>query len=310
MSIRFSCTSCSSSYTVKDELAGKKARCKKCGKVVVIPQVEADDDLDPPDIAFLDEVAVAQAGSASLESDFPPAAVYRDSQTNTPPAMGQMPMRTAPEPFAQQSRRFTSIRDARPVAGAANPKAGRSAVKVAAAGSDPELESNAAKASIGMVILVAMIAIVFVIASGKASDGTAWFAAIAIAIVALVLLFGIAAPATMGGVWITCKMFGHGVPPRLYVRSVGAILTVYFTAFLINLGVGVIVGLLGFAGIPQIIASALALLAQLAVLYVWVRVYDKYFNLGTGGTICAALFSVLLISLIYVPIVLIALSRS
>src|SRR5690348_8880358 len=37
MAIKFQCPKCKTPYSVKDELAGKKATCKKCKQVITIP---------------------------------------------------------------------------------------------------------------------------------------------------------------------------------------------------------------------------------------------------------------------------------
>lgn len=38
MSIRVSCHSCSASFKVKDEYAGKRGKCPQCGNPVVVPE--------------------------------------------------------------------------------------------------------------------------------------------------------------------------------------------------------------------------------------------------------------------------------
>lgn len=38
--IRFSCSKCNHEYRVPDEYAGKRARCKRCKNVNVIPELE------------------------------------------------------------------------------------------------------------------------------------------------------------------------------------------------------------------------------------------------------------------------------
>lgn len=42
--IRFSCSKCNHGYRVPDEYAGKKAFCKKCKNVNVIPELEPEFD--------------------------------------------------------------------------------------------------------------------------------------------------------------------------------------------------------------------------------------------------------------------------
>ncbi len=44
--IEFSCPSCSKTHRVKDEFAGKKAKCKECGSAMPIPAADA-----PPSVA-------------------------------------------------------------------------------------------------------------------------------------------------------------------------------------------------------------------------------------------------------------------
>lgn len=44
--IQFSCSKCKHEYKVPDEYAGKKARCKKCKNVNVIPKEGQTDEID------------------------------------------------------------------------------------------------------------------------------------------------------------------------------------------------------------------------------------------------------------------------
>ena len=37
MTIKFQCQSCSAAYSVKDSMAHKRGKCKKCGQVMTIP---------------------------------------------------------------------------------------------------------------------------------------------------------------------------------------------------------------------------------------------------------------------------------
>lgn len=55
--IEFSCPSCSKKYRVKDEVAGKKARCKECGATMPISDVRAE---DAPDLASAETVLPAE----------------------------------------------------------------------------------------------------------------------------------------------------------------------------------------------------------------------------------------------------------
>lgn len=57
MSISFRCPACGKSFSVGDELAGKKARCKQCGGAMVIPAQAATKTAPPPpdDLYGLDD---------------------------------------------------------------------------------------------------------------------------------------------------------------------------------------------------------------------------------------------------------------
>jgi predicted Zn finger-like uncharacterized protein len=41
--IDFQCPECKSSFRTKDEFAGKKAKCRNCGSLILIPEIEASD---------------------------------------------------------------------------------------------------------------------------------------------------------------------------------------------------------------------------------------------------------------------------
>ncbi|MCA9124470.1 MAG: hypothetical protein H6822_25305 [Planctomycetaceae bacterium] len=101
MPIQFACPGCGKDYNVKDELAGKKAKCK-CGAVMPIPDpaaaavIETDplfadapagDDLFGNDLfgESLPTGAAAQNGGSLFDEEFPSAG----------------PMPTAPNPYQQ-----------------------------------------------------------------------------------------------------------------------------------------------------------------------------------------------------------------
>jgi len=52
MSIQVTCDGCFTDYKLKDELAGKKVRCKECGAVMKVPALEVDDLEDADDLEF------------------------------------------------------------------------------------------------------------------------------------------------------------------------------------------------------------------------------------------------------------------
>src|ERR1700722_6760511 len=84
--IAFSCTGCATSFSVKDELAGKKTKCPKCGVSLLVPVASGAGP--PPFVAipgasveatgFLDKpyherqlIAIVPGGAAESQSDQP-----------------------------------------------------------------------------------------------------------------------------------------------------------------------------------------------------------------------------------------------
>lgn len=214
-----------------------------------------------------------------------------------------MPMRPAgsADSVDTPQRRFTSIRDARPgTAGGAH--AARMVASSPAGDRDPALERDAARASVGFLILVAIIAIAFVVASGKTSDAGAWGFALFFGMIVIVMVFAVAAPATMGGVWCACKMSAMGVPGRLYLRSVGAVLSSYFLSAIVGVVGALVIGGLLAVGLPPLLSLPINLIVLVINIYIIFYVYSKYFSLGVGGTIVAGLISVLLAGAIMLPV--------
>ena len=65
MSISVKCNGCGKTFTVKDEFAGKKGKCKSCGSVIAIPKPEVAQDTY--DLAEDDIADVAAAGRAEIQ---------------------------------------------------------------------------------------------------------------------------------------------------------------------------------------------------------------------------------------------------
>jgi dienelactone hydrolase len=87
MSLTVSCPGCGREYRVKDELAGKKIRCKDCDTVVVIPQADADDlGFDDDDLADA-ESAPALSPPSRKKSAAKKPAKKRKSSGGMSPAM-------------------------------------------------------------------------------------------------------------------------------------------------------------------------------------------------------------------------------
>ena len=62
MTISTSCPGCKSKYTVADSMAGKKAKCKKCGAILAIPKAD-----DPVLTETSEPVLADLAGSSPLD---------------------------------------------------------------------------------------------------------------------------------------------------------------------------------------------------------------------------------------------------
>lgn len=67
--IEFSCQSCHKHYQVKDELAGKTAKCKQCGNVLQVPLPAAASEPDEYGIAGGASAAPADSGAAGPASE-------------------------------------------------------------------------------------------------------------------------------------------------------------------------------------------------------------------------------------------------
>ena len=80
--ITFSCETCGKSFTVADELAGRKAKCKACGSAIVVPDPQAADDF---------EVSDWLAGADLPSAPTPPE---RKKKSRTTPRKEKPPVRT------------------------------------------------------------------------------------------------------------------------------------------------------------------------------------------------------------------------
>jgi DNA-directed RNA polymerase subunit RPC12/RpoP len=68
MAIRFTCSHCSRSLTVKDELAGKRGRCPYCKQVIVVPASRATAPVRDPRKPDAESLALAALGLSSSET--------------------------------------------------------------------------------------------------------------------------------------------------------------------------------------------------------------------------------------------------
>ena len=105
MSIAFNCAACGKSYHVKEELAGKKAKCK-CGNVFVVPnESTAEDDI----LGFKEEVAAHKPPPVR-----PPPAVATVKHVATPAQVAKpqaaKPRAVAVHPALMESERRGGLR--------------------------------------------------------------------------------------------------------------------------------------------------------------------------------------------------------
>lgn len=90
--IEFACTGCGKTLRVKQEAAGKKARCPQCDSVQVVPAAQDVNGASHP--TPLPHEAVPQAAVTSAIPAEPPAEVPAESVSQPP--IGQAPMPAAP----------------------------------------------------------------------------------------------------------------------------------------------------------------------------------------------------------------------
>ncbi|MDX1968531.1 MAG: CocE/NonD family hydrolase [Planctomycetaceae bacterium] len=69
MALEVECPNCGHPYKVKDELAGRKMRCRECSAVISVPA--ADDDFDLADEELVEEAPKRRARSAGLPAPSP-----------------------------------------------------------------------------------------------------------------------------------------------------------------------------------------------------------------------------------------------
>lgn len=82
MSISITCDQCGKQYNVTEDLAGKRAKCKQCGAVLVIPSAQPAPDADSP---LADLSALVDAEESSPSAPIPrPLATVRRSEPSRP----------------------------------------------------------------------------------------------------------------------------------------------------------------------------------------------------------------------------------
>lgn len=120
MAISVVCSGCQSQYTVPDNLAGKRAKCKKCGAAIQVPAPVSSgeglfDDLDTPALTPLPNPKPQPKPKAAAAAN-----PYADSSLDD--VLGLSAVSTSPSPLAVPTRHAMPVRPA----GAAQPRSGAS----------------------------------------------------------------------------------------------------------------------------------------------------------------------------------------
>src|SRR5262245_66564646 len=90
--ITFTCDSCRKKFTVKDELAGKKAKCPGCGNPLIVPRAAASVAAQARDkAAGLEDSKTISSGAAAAAPDrtLPPKSAGQASQDSVSEEGGQ-----------------------------------------------------------------------------------------------------------------------------------------------------------------------------------------------------------------------------
>ena len=84
MAIRFCCRGCGKAYTVKDEMAGKRAKCRKCGITLIVPAPDTDDLSAMPQ---QEAASVEDTGEEVVQPEKP----KRKPKASPPPVVVSLP---------------------------------------------------------------------------------------------------------------------------------------------------------------------------------------------------------------------------
>jgi hypothetical protein len=226
MAISFNCRGCGASYSVKDEYAGKKTKCKKCGESISIPAPSAG-DLDPPELGFLDTEPSRHAA--------PETAPLYASASNGSSAPARMPMRNEAEyaSHGAPSVAPTVYRGPAPAQVAAGKASTRGPMRRNTAGND-----GISLLVIAMFLLALIVQAISSIVQfpGEPPAGRTFdpdylaaldqvgkpFAYVMLTPFALLIAsFLVLGPAVMLAWFISSKIFRSEMPEGVYMRSVG-----------------------------------------------------------------------------------------
>lgn len=256
--ISFACPGCSARYSVKDEFAGKKTRCKKCNGMIEIPQADTS-DLDPPELGFLEETETRRSdvsNAAPLTSSPVTSQASRAGDSSSGDAsVGGSSIYTAPASLSQSAARMplrkdeggaafapppvphaTTIHNARPGTAAARVSVQTQALSRNNAGAD-----NISGLLILLFLLAGIIGAVIAAVQYPGSaeyvewleknnpDRAAAIQEVGRPIAMLVLLpvsmmvaaFAVLGPAVLLGWFISSKIFRAEMPQGVFMRCVG-----------------------------------------------------------------------------------------
>lgn len=240
MAISFKCGGCAKQYTVKDELAGKRAQCKKCGTVMQIPNVEV-----PVEPALHDDFAVSADPNANTET-------VAGSLINS--AMGTVAGRGASQAGRSSAGRSGISRADEPPPEADYGQPGLESLKhVAQAEQEafdvnggteqyvrrergPATRNRAPMEPFSFILTVAMLALMGYLIYAAAANpitskpytadvlteaGKPWALAASRFGVYIVLTFALMAPLVLGAWYAALKIINVRTPDGFYMRSLG-----------------------------------------------------------------------------------------
>lgn len=259
MPLSVECQECGTKYNVPDKLAGKRAKCKKCGATMSIPEPDApigfapDSEEDP--LAALQDLA-RQSGEAEAAPEPAPAPRRRDTAAGSVAGgrVGGAPAGWTPE---------SVIVERAPSSAASGPSA---------AGSGRWAKTN--RRPLDPDVLAKLLVFFFIAALGAvgfyihqrlsgvapARGVAAWWTWVG---TFLVLCFALVAPLAMIGPAVAAKLFRQILPSGAYLRTV-AVATLPLTLLAV-VALGVVAGVVS----NSLIWTLMAVLVPLTIALSW-----------------------------------------
>ncbi len=306
MSIKLACPECDAPMKVPDEFAGRRAKCRACGKVLRIPgekipaanrveelgaadlepEEEETDGFGSDDFSLLEQLATVDASAAAVPPPDPRAerAARKSRKSAAAPAVAAPAAAHAP----------------RPAPASAIPYRPASASSYGGGGND----SLAGGLIVGFLLMFVVTVIVSIVSNGNAaeakmaeSDGAravyekaGYASAVRTGVIvqkaiALGGYFAVVGPLTLLGAWIGAKLTSGRLGDHPYVRSLGVA-----GAGLIALSAVVLLGAAGVLPAGRAV-NGLALLAFVAAL---AGAVFAVYSLPADKAAAAAAFAVVL----------------